>query len=78
MIHVRFACGHEVAFTDELVDAPTCACGQHRVSEVHVSRAPSFRGLCEGPIATLDDTIEPAQTMCAPAGPLIPTKDKTA
>ena len=51
MITVTMACTHTVEVGESQHGPPVCACGERRVSHVHV-RAPKFTGVCHGPQAT--------------------------
>ena len=52
MIPVTFACGHAVLLKGD-ENPPTCHCGETRVMISH-ARAPSFRGVVQGPHAQFE------------------------
>lgn len=53
MITLVMACGHALSVNENGAESPICACGERRVAKV-IARAPTFRGVCQGPHATYE------------------------
>jgi len=68
-VTITFACRHSQPWVDGQ-DTPTCGtCGERRVSRAKAP-APTFRGVCRGPLAR-EEALGPLAVGLAPSGPLV-------
>lgn len=68
-ITVTYACGHTQSIGANSDTPPICECGERRVSRVSAP-APRFRGICQGPSASMV-ALEAVPVNAAPAGALL-------
>jgi len=66
---LRFACGHATSCPEDVQQAPTCWCGEHRIARVFV-RVPRFRGVAQGP-HVVSEALTGLPVSAAPSGPLV-------